>query len=265
MLTDVPVGNSLSVRKPPCSASARVPGVRSRNRFGGNSLTSLSKFTSARLVLVFIASSMWWVGWPAFGLVKMVIGRPVVIRPYMPAALMPMPCWPRLIFRRWNFEPYSSRPKMFSTCLRTMPGPLSMMVTRYRELLAVAGRPGSRSSTITAISGRMPASSHASSELSTASLTVVSIALRGLSKPSRWRFFAKNSLTLMSRWRAAMLSASARGATDFFFFGSAIATASLAAMGPPCIPARIHASQGPNTGSKGRAAPARSPGEGRVR
>ena len=24
----------------------------------------------------------------------------------MPAALMPIPCWPRLIRRRWNFEPY---------------------------------------------------------------------------------------------------------------------------------------------------------------
>jgi hypothetical protein len=35
----------------------------------------------------------------------MTIGLPVVIRPYMPAALMPMPCWPRLIFSRWNFEP----------------------------------------------------------------------------------------------------------------------------------------------------------------
>ncbi len=47
----------------------------------------------------------------------------------------------------------------------------------------------------TQISGRMPASSQASSELSTASFTVVSSALRGLSKPSRWRFLAKNSLT----------------------------------------------------------------------
>ena len=32
-------------------------------------------------------------------------GLPVVSRPYMPAALMPMPCCPRLIRRRWNFEP----------------------------------------------------------------------------------------------------------------------------------------------------------------
>ena len=62
----------------------------------------------------------------------------------------------------------------------------------------------------TQISGRMPASSQASSELSTASLTVVSRALRGLSKPSRWRFLAKNSLTEMSRWLAAIDSAVAR-------------------------------------------------------
>ena len=125
----------------------------------------------------------------------------------MPAAEMPMPCWPRDIFRRWNFEPYSRRPKMFSTCLRTMPGPLSTMVTRYRELFAVAGRFGSRSSMMTAMSGMMPASSHASSELSTASFTVVRSALRALSKPRRWRFFTKNSLTETSFCRDDISSA----------------------------------------------------------
>ena len=62
----------------------------------------------------------------------------------------------------------------------------------------------------TQISGRMPASSQASSELSTASLIVVSRALRGLSKPSRWRFLAKNSLTEISRWLAAIDWAVAR-------------------------------------------------------
>src|ERR1035438_9972423 len=56
----------------------------------------------------------------------------------------------------------------------------------------------------------MPASSQASSELSTASFTVVSSAFAGLSKPSRWRFFVKNSLTEMSRWRVAIDSAVAR-------------------------------------------------------
>src|SRR5215469_10144816 len=53
----------------------------------------------------------------------------------------------------------------------------------------------------------MPASSQASSELSTASLTAVSRAFLGLSKPSRCLFFAKNSLTDMSRCFAAMDSA----------------------------------------------------------
>ena len=62
----------------------------------------------------------------------------------------------------------------------------------------------------TQISGRMPASSQASSELSTASFTLVSSALRGESKPSRWRFLAKNSLTEMSRWPAASVWAVAR-------------------------------------------------------
>jgi len=56
----------------------------------------------------------------------------------------------------------------------------------------------------------MPASSQASSELSTASFTVVSSALAGLSKPSRCRFLVKNSLTEISRWRDAMVSAVAR-------------------------------------------------------
>src|SRR5437879_6468190 len=49
----------------------------------------------------------------------------------------------------------------------------------------------------------MPASSHASSALSTASFTVVRRAFAGLSNPRRWRFFVKNSLTEISRWRAA--------------------------------------------------------------
>ena len=56
----------------------------------------------------------------------------------------------------------------------------------------------------------IPASSQASSELSTASFTVVSSALRGLSKPSKWRFFAKNSLTEMSRCLVAIASAVVR-------------------------------------------------------
>src|SRR6516165_11602223 len=53
----------------------------------------------------------------------------------------------------------------------------------------------------------MPASSQASSELSTASLAAVRRAFRGLSKPSRCLFFAKNSLTDMSRCFAAIDSA----------------------------------------------------------
>ncbi len=81
----------------------------------------------------------------------------------------------------------------------------------------------------TSISGRMPASSQASSELSTASFTVVNSAFAGLSKPRRWRFFVKNSLTEMSRWRVAIDSAVARllgcvassGASVFFGIGSA--------------------------------------------
>src|SRR5262252_3853734 len=53
----------------------------------------------------------------------------------------------------------------------------------------------------------MPASSQASSELSTASFIAVRRAFLGLSKPSRCLFFAKNSLTDMSRCFAAIDSA----------------------------------------------------------
>ena len=64
-------------------------------------------------------------------------------------------------------------------------------------------------------SGRMPASSQASRELSTASLMAVSSAFWGLSNPRRWRFFVKNSETEISLCRAAMDWASSR----FFGFG----------------------------------------------
>src|SRR5258707_4479298 len=57
---------------------------------------------------------------------------------------------------------------------------------------------------------RMPASSQASRELSTASLTVVRRALAGLSNPSRCLFFVKNSLTEISRCFEAIDSAVAR-------------------------------------------------------
>src|SRR6516225_11495503 len=53
----------------------------------------------------------------------------------------------------------------------------------------------------------IPASSQASSELSTASFTAVRRAFLGLSKPSRCLFFAKNSLTEISRCFAAIDSA----------------------------------------------------------
>ncbi len=58
----------------------------------------------------------------------------------------------------------------------------------------------------------MPASSQASSELSTASLIVVRSAFAGLSNPRRWRFFVKNSETEMSRCFAPIASAVVRRA-----------------------------------------------------
>jgi hypothetical protein len=128
-------------------------------------------------------------------------GLPVVSCPYMPAAEMPMPCWPRLMRSRWNFEPYRSLAKIGGICWRTIPGPLSATVMRKRLawLAGGAGSPLPTASSRTTTSGRMPASSHASSALSTASFTQVSSALRGLSKPRRWRFLVKNSETEISR------------------------------------------------------------------
>src|SRR5206468_1208198 len=69
----------------------------------------------------------------------MTTGLPVVSCPYMPAAEMPMPCWPRLWRRRWNFEPYSSFAKIGGICWRTMPGPLSATVMRKRVAWLAGG------------------------------------------------------------------------------------------------------------------------------
>src|SRR6267143_4866140 len=94
-----------------------------------------------------------------------------------------------------------------------MPGPLSMTVTRKRVawLAGGGGPPLATASTLTTTSGRMPASSQASSALSTASFTQVSSAFRGLSKPRRCRFLVKNSETEISRWRAPISTADTVG------------------------------------------------------
>src|SRR5439155_21751944 len=134
---------------------------------------------------------------------------PVVSCPYMPAAEMPIPCCPRLMRSRWNLDPYRSFAKMGGICCRMMPGPLSVTVMRKRLAWLGGGRasPLATGSALTTTSGRIPASSHASSALSAASLTQVSSALRGLSNPRRCRFLVKNSETEMSRWRAPISTA----------------------------------------------------------
>src|SRR6266567_4979999 len=149
-------------------------------------------------------------------------GLPVVSCAYMPAAEMPMPCCPRLMRSRWNFDPYRSLAKIGGICWRTMPGPLSATVMRKRVAwLGDGGAPPlepllAATSTLTTTSGRIPASSQASSALSTASLTQVRSALRGLSNPRRWRFLVKNSETEISRWRAPI------SAADTAAFGSGV-------------------------------------------
>src|ERR1700682_5148065 len=100
-----------------------------------------------------------------------------------------------------------------------MPGPLSMTVTRKRVAWLAGGGASpllGETSSVTTTSGRMPASSAASSALSTASFTQVRRAFLGLSKPSRWRFLVKNSETEMSRWRAPI------SAADTAAFGSGV-------------------------------------------
>src|SRR5881397_189752 len=94
-----------------------------------------------------------------------------------------------------------------------MPGPLSVTVIRKRLawLAGGGGPPLAATSSLTTTSGRIPASSQASSALSTASLTQVSRALRGLSKPRRCRFLVKNSETEISRWRAPISTAETGG------------------------------------------------------
>src|SRR5256712_6487568 len=85
-----------------------------------------------------------------------------------------------------------------------MPGPLSETVI-WKRLAWVGGggvSPLATASTLTTTSGRIPASSQASSALSTPSLTQVSSAFRGLSNPRRCRFLVKNSETEISRCRA---------------------------------------------------------------
>src|SRR2546428_67947 len=153
---------------------------------------------------------------------------PVVICPYMPAAEIPIPCCPRLMRNRWNLDPYRSFAKIFGICWRTMPGPLSETVIRKRLAWVGGGgvSPLATASTLTTTSGRIPASSQASSALSTPSLTQVSSAFRGLSNPRRCRFLVKNSETEISRCRApnstAVTAGFGCGAEELAFAGGLV-------------------------------------------
>src|SRR6185503_14521725 len=103
---------------------------------------------------------------------------------------------------------------MGGICWRTIPGPLSITVTRKRVAWLAGGGAApllDATSRVTTTSGRIPASSAASSALSTASFTQVRRAFRGLSKPRRCRFLVKNSETEISRWRAPISTAETAG------------------------------------------------------
>ena len=129
----------------------------------------------------------------------MVAGFPVVNWLYRTVAEIPIPCCPLVAESLWNLEPYNNLAKILGICFLTIPGPLSSTIMRNRVSLNWI------SSTLT--SGRILASSQASKALSTASLTAVSSALRGLSNPNRCRFFSKNSAIEISRCFLASSSA----------------------------------------------------------
>ena len=128
-----------------------------------------------------------------------------------------MPCCPRdFASRRWNLTAV----EQLAEDLRHLGLHDARAVVLHdheeaalalRELRRSASWPRGEVVDLDGSSGRMPASSQASSELSTASLMVVSSAFEGLSKPSRWRFLAKNSETEISRCFEASDSAVTRG------------------------------------------------------
>ena len=204
---------------PARSISTRVPCSLSHS-----TSLSVSTFGSLRVVSIWISKK--WAGFPFPVREVIFTGCPVVSWAYIPAAEMPIPCWPRLCRRTWNFDPYRSFPNTLATWLRTIPGPLSVIDRRKRS--------SASSSMTTPISGRRPASSQASSELSTASLVAVRSALAGLSKPRRWRFFWKNSATEISRCRRPIVSAVSRlraGAAGVFEAATAAAGCATSASG----------------------------------
>src|SRR2546428_834224 len=129
------------------------------------------------------------------------------------AARMPMPGCPGLRGSRGNWARYGSSGKTGGICWRMMRGRLSVTVTRRRLawLGGGGGPPLATASSFTTTSGRIPASSQASRALSTASLTQVRSALRGLSKPRTSRFLVKNSYTEISRCRAPISTADTHG------------------------------------------------------
>ena len=67
--------------------------------------SSSSRVTTGLFLRVSIWMSKEWVGLPLPVRETTRMGWPVVSWPYIAAALMPMPCWPRDCFSRWNLDP----------------------------------------------------------------------------------------------------------------------------------------------------------------
>ena len=68
-----------------------------------------SSWSSRETTGLFLRVSIWiskkWAGFPFPVREMMRMGWPVVSWPYMAAAEMPIPCWPRDCLSRWNLEP----------------------------------------------------------------------------------------------------------------------------------------------------------------
>ena len=111
------------------------------------------------------------------------------------AAEIPIPCCPREQRPRPNFEEAKYSPNTLATSSGARPGPLSSTRTKIRSVLRI--EPSPFFSIQRVISGKMPDSSQASSELSTASFKVVSTAFVGDEKPTCCKFLEKYSAVLL--------------------------------------------------------------------
>jgi len=88
----------------PCDELTGVPPSLSGGNSGRQSVIS-SERTVGLLRRVSICTARRWACAALFVFDWIMVAVPVVSCPYIPAALMPIPCCPRDIRRRWNLDP----------------------------------------------------------------------------------------------------------------------------------------------------------------